>query len=99
MVSHAVALWAAGALSWICLLIARWHVTELSGLEDDERREYLFEMSAGRDPGLFPAAKLNYELLGNQVPHLHWHLFLAIKNDPDATKPVLAGPGPCRARC
>jgi diadenosine tetraphosphate (Ap4A) HIT family hydrolase len=31
---------------------------------------------------------LNYELLGNQVPHLHWHLFPRYDADPDALKPV-----------
>jgi diadenosine tetraphosphate (Ap4A) HIT family hydrolase len=32
--------------------------------------------------------KLNYELLGNQVPHLHWHLFPRYPQDPEALKPV-----------
>jgi diadenosine tetraphosphate (Ap4A) HIT family hydrolase len=31
---------------------------------------------------------LNYELLGNQVPHLHWHLFPRYRDDPEALKPV-----------
>jgi hypothetical protein len=32
--------------------------------------------------------KLNYELLGNQVPHLHWHLFPRSADDPDRLRPV-----------
>jgi diadenosine tetraphosphate (Ap4A) HIT family hydrolase len=32
--------------------------------------------------------KLNYELLGNQVPHLHWHLFPRYLDDPDRLHPV-----------
>jgi diadenosine tetraphosphate (Ap4A) HIT family hydrolase len=36
----------------------------------------------------FQPRKLNYELLGNQVPHLHWHLFPRSETDPDRLKPV-----------
>ncbi len=36
----------------------------------------------------FRPHKLNYELLGNQVPHLHWHLFPRYSHDPEALKPV-----------
>jgi hypothetical protein len=32
--------------------------------------------------------KLNYELLGNQVPHLHWHLFPRYLDDPQRLQPV-----------
>ncbi len=36
----------------------------------------------------FRPHKLNYELLGNQVPHLHWHLFPRSADDPDRLQPV-----------
>jgi diadenosine tetraphosphate (Ap4A) HIT family hydrolase len=36
----------------------------------------------------FRPRKLNYELLGNQVPHLHWHLFPRYDHDPDVLRPV-----------
>ena len=36
----------------------------------------------------FRPRKMNYELLGNQVPHLHWHLFPRYGHDADALKPV-----------
>jgi diadenosine tetraphosphate (Ap4A) HIT family hydrolase len=36
----------------------------------------------------FTPQKINYELLGNQVPHLHWHLFPRYPEDPNALKPV-----------
>jgi diadenosine tetraphosphate (Ap4A) HIT family hydrolase len=38
--------------------------------------------------GCFSPRKLNYELLGNQVPHLHWHLFPRYASDPEVLKPV-----------
>ena len=36
----------------------------------------------------FHPRKVNYELLGNQVPHLHWHLFPRYDHDPEVLKPV-----------
>ena len=73
-----------------CLLIARRHATELSQLDAEERREYLVEMCflARAIEDCFRPRKMNYELLGNQVPHLHWHLFPRYDHDPDALKPV-----------
>jgi diadenosine tetraphosphate (Ap4A) HIT family hydrolase len=73
-----------------CVLIARSHARELSGLADDERRAYLDEMcllARAIETALGPH-KLNYELLGNQVPHLHWHLFPRYLDDPDRLRPV-----------
>ena len=41
---------------------------------------------------MFDAKKVNYELLGNQVPHIHWHLIPRLKGDPDPLKPVWCVP-------
>ncbi len=73
-----------------CVLVARTHATELSGLADDERRAYLDEMCllARAIEAYARPRKLNYELLGNQVPHLHWHLFPRAADDPETLKPV-----------
>ena len=73
-----------------CVLVARTHATELSQLAPTERRAYLDEMCllAAAIESAFRPHKLNYELLGNQVPHLHWHLFPRDARDPDALKPV-----------
>jgi diadenosine tetraphosphate (Ap4A) HIT family hydrolase len=73
-----------------CLLISRRHATELNGLDVEERRAYLVEMCllARALEECFRPRKLNYELLGNQVPHLHWHLFPRYNADADALKPV-----------
>jgi diadenosine tetraphosphate (Ap4A) HIT family hydrolase len=32
--------------------------------------------------------KMNYELLGNEVPHIHWHLIPRLSGDPAARGPV-----------
>jgi diadenosine tetraphosphate (Ap4A) HIT family hydrolase len=73
-----------------CVLVARRHAHELSELGDDERRAYLEEMCllARAIEGSFRPHKLNYELLGNQVPHLHWHLFPRAADDPGRLDPV-----------
>jgi diadenosine tetraphosphate (Ap4A) HIT family hydrolase len=73
-----------------CVLVARRHATELSQLPDAERRGYLDEMcrlAAAIERTVRPH-KLNYELLGNQVPHLHWHVFPRLAADPERLQPV-----------
>ena len=32
--------------------------------------------------------KMNLSMLGNVVPHVHWHLFPRYENDPHRTDPV-----------
>jgi diadenosine tetraphosphate (Ap4A) HIT family hydrolase len=73
-----------------CVLVSRRHATELSRLNDEERQAFLEEMCrlAKAIEDCFRPHKLNYELLGNQVPHLHWHLFPRYRDDPDALRPV-----------
>jgi diadenosine tetraphosphate (Ap4A) HIT family hydrolase len=73
-----------------CILVSQRHACELSQLDDAERRPFLDEMCllARAIEEAFRPHKLNYELLGNQVPHLHWHLFPRSAQDPDAVKPV-----------
>jgi diadenosine tetraphosphate (Ap4A) HIT family hydrolase len=73
-----------------CLLVARRHASELNQLAPSERRAYLEEMCllAAAIESCFQPHKLNYELLGNQVPHLHWHVFPRYRHDADLLHPV-----------
>ena len=73
-----------------CVLVARTHVRELFDLEDGVRRSYLDEMTtlAGAIAAVVKPRKMNYEMLGNQVAHPHWHLFPRFENDPDTLKAV-----------
>jgi diadenosine tetraphosphate (Ap4A) HIT family hydrolase len=73
-----------------CIVVARRHVTELFHLAPAERQAYFEEMClvARAIHESFQPAKLNYELLGNQVPHLHWHLFPRDPHDRESLKPV-----------
>jgi diadenosine tetraphosphate (Ap4A) HIT family hydrolase len=73
-----------------CVLVSRTHAGELSQLGETERRSYLDEMCllAKAIESAFAPRKMNYELLGNQVPHLHWHLFPRPQDDADPLRPV-----------
>lgn len=72
-----------------CLLASRAHATELSQL-GPARAAFLEEMAtlAGAIEACFRPHKLNYELLGNVVPHLHWHIFPRSADDPERLQPV-----------
>ena len=73
-----------------CVLISRQHVAELHHLPDDVRAEFVEELCrlSRAVEAAFEPLKLNVESLGNQVPHLHWHLFPRRADDPEKLKPV-----------
>ena len=73
-----------------CVVVARYHATELSQLSAPLRHGFFDEVClvAWAIEQCFRPHKLNYELLGNQVPHLHWHLFPRYRDDPDVMQPV-----------
>lgn len=72
------------------LVISRTHATELHELPEAESRQYLEDMrrTAAAVAAAFSPRKLNYELLGNTVAHLHWHLFPRYDWDPNPTRPI-----------
>src|SRR4051794_12988521 len=73
-----------------CVLFSRQHTTELHLLPEPVRKAFLDEMVvlAQAITTTFTPRKMNYELLGNQVAHLHWHLFPRQEEDPEALKAV-----------
>jgi diadenosine tetraphosphate (Ap4A) HIT family hydrolase len=72
------------------LVVARTHATELFELASTECGQYLEDMVrvARALAAAFSPRKLNYELLGNTVPHLHWHLFPRYAGDANPLRPV-----------
>lgn len=72
-----------------CVLVSREHATELHHL-GPHRAAFLNEMAtlAHAIDARFKPHKLNYELLGNLVPHLHWHIFPRSASDPERPNPV-----------
>jgi diadenosine tetraphosphate (Ap4A) HIT family hydrolase len=73
-----------------CVLFSRRHAGELHQIPAGERQPFLEEMVllAQAIETTFKPRKMNYELLGNQVPHVHWHLFPRQADDTDVMKPV-----------
>lgn len=72
------------------LLVLRRHAAELYELSAPERRTLIEEVSrvAQALARVFHAVKMNYELLGNQVPHIHWHLVPRLATDPEPGAPI-----------
>jgi len=66
------------------LLYNKAHATELFQLEKEDQIAYLEDLvkvtKAVYDA--YHPHKMNYELLGNVVPHLHWHIIPRRKTDP-----------------
>ncbi|HQR07681.1 MAG TPA: HIT family protein [Gemmatales bacterium] len=67
-----------------CIVNARRHVTELFDLTSEQRHTLMDEVStmAKAINSVVKPRKMNYEFLGNQVPHMHWHLFPRQQSDP-----------------
>jgi diadenosine tetraphosphate (Ap4A) HIT family hydrolase len=74
-------------------LTLRWHEEELYELADKDRKQFLEDMSlvAKALSIAFKPDKMNYELLGNSMPHLHWHLVPRYTSDPMWGRPIWAG--------
>jgi diadenosine tetraphosphate (Ap4A) HIT family hydrolase len=74
----------------LTFFVSRWCVDELFDLERERRIAHLYEMTevaaAVRDA--FGASKMNYEALGNSVPHLHWWLTPRRRSDPRPRGPI-----------
>ncbi len=76
------------------LLFTKSHVTELFHLEAVIRAELTEEVAivAKAIYDVFRPDKINYELLGNMVPHMHWHLVPRFASDPLWPRPIWAEP-------
>jgi len=74
---------------WTVLVFSR-HATELFHLAPTERFQLMEEVNlvAKVVAQVFEAGKVNYELLGNQLPHIHWHIIPRLANDPAPLEPV-----------
>jgi len=74
-------------------VVFKKHEVELYDISDQERREFLEDMSnVARALALaFKPDKMNYELLGNGQPHMHWHLVPRYRSDPLWGRPIWIG--------
>ena len=72
------------------VLVLEDHRTELFQLTCEERIGLIEEVSRVGEAmtKIFEVRKINSELLGNQVPHIHWHVIPRLYSDPNSLSPV-----------
>jgi diadenosine tetraphosphate (Ap4A) HIT family hydrolase len=77
------------------IFVSKTCVSELHDLGAELRSRFLDEMASVAEAvyRAFSPRKLNYELLGNSVSHLHWHIFPRYEDDPNPRWPVWNNPG------
>lgn len=76
------------------LLFTKNHVTELFHLDRDVRSALMEEVSLVAQTlfTVYSPAKINYELLGNMVPHIHWHIVPRFSSESLWPRPIWAEP-------
>lgn len=75
-----------------CRVVWRTHVAEMSDLEPNSRR-HLFHVVLAVEAALrqlLAPDKINLASLGNQVPHLHWHVVPRWRDDSHFPAPIWA---------
>ncbi len=74
---------------WVFVVLRR-HATELWELSAAERQVLIEDVTRVAEAlaRVYRPVKMNYELLGNQVPHIHWHLVPRLAGDPEPRWPV-----------
>lgn len=72
------------------LLLSKHHVCELFDLEETALAQFQNDMTklAKAVFNAFQPQKLNYELLGNSEPHLHWHIIPRYIDDLSPKSPI-----------
>jgi diadenosine tetraphosphate (Ap4A) HIT family hydrolase len=74
---------------WVFVVLRR-HARELYELSRGERARVMEDVAwvARALAQVYRPEKMNYELLGNQVAHIHWHLVPRVAGDPEPRWPV-----------
>ncbi|GJQ29086.1 MAG: HIT family protein [Phycisphaerae bacterium] len=89
-----------GCPGW-CILILHEHVEHLDALPLNRQNAVFAEVArvARAIRGVFPThgagggpVRINYECLGNQTPHVHWHVIPRHADDPDPRNAVWSWP-------
>ncbi|MBJ6726982.1 HIT family protein [Geomesophilobacter sediminis] len=77
-----------------CFVYTKEHVTELFHLDEATRNAVMAEVNAVAKAlhGAFHPDKINYELLGNMAPHMHWHVLPRHSSDPLWPRPHWSEP-------
>jgi len=79
-----------------CFVYAKEHVTELFHLDAAVRNAVMAEVSAVAQAlyNVLAPDKINYELLGNMAPHMHWHIVPRFSSDALWPRPHWSEPHP-----
>jgi diadenosine tetraphosphate (Ap4A) HIT family hydrolase len=77
-----------------CFVYTKEHVTELFHLDEAVRNAVMAEVCAVAQAlyNAFTPDKINYELLGNMAPHMHWHIVPRKSSDPLWPRPHWSEP-------
>lgn len=72
------------------IVVYNSHETALENLSDENQMQFYRDMLkvSSAIVKAFKPDKMNYELLGNWVPHLHWHVVPRYKTDPCWGNPI-----------
>lgn len=73
-----------------CFLFTKEHLTDFSCLDKAVQYGMIDEITTVSKAlqNLFTPDKINYELLGNMVPHIHWHIVPRFKTDSLWPRPI-----------
>jgi diadenosine tetraphosphate (Ap4A) HIT family hydrolase len=75
-----------------CRVVWNAHVREMTDLEEPQRQHLMCVVFALEQAlrNLLNPAKINLASLGNQTPHLHWHVIPRFQDDRHFPQPVWA---------
>ena len=76
-----------------CVVICRRHVIEPYELSKEERASYFDDVAFAAKvlQSVFRADKMNYNILGNLIPHLHTHVLPRYFTDSAPNRPIDPG--------
>ena len=85
-----------GPLRGYAVLFSRRHVVEFHDLEEVEGAAFMRDLQRVSRAllSVTGAIKLNYEIHGNTIPHLHVHLYPRYRSDPFEGRPIDPRGGP-----
>ncbi|MFW6304423.1 MAG: HIT family protein [Candidatus Saliniplasma sp.] len=77
-------------IKWACHVTAKYHGIELYELDEEELLGFMKDVQiyARALKNVTKAIKINYEIHGNTLPHLHIHLYPRTMDDPFPGKTI-----------
>ena len=78
----------------LCRVIWNEHAREMTDLSQDQRARLMVVVWAMEEAlrQVLKPAKINLASLGNQVPHLHWHVIPRFEDDPHFPDAIWTAP-------